>query len=122
MEWNNYNKDKWEVKGDEVMNPIELGKAISEYGIPIITAICLLLIVWLVKYLMKEQSKTNKDILSMFKVELKALHRGDQTNARLNRKSITMISALTEYLNRYFNGCADKVNFKKKVNKANGRK
>ncbi len=104
------------------MNPIELGKAIAEYGIPIVTGICLALIVWLVRYLIKEQSKTNKNILSMFKVELKALHKGDLTNARLNRRSITMIGALTEYLNRHFNGCADKVNFKKKVKKANGRK
>lgn len=99
------------------MNPIELGKAIAEYGIPIITAICLVLICWLVRYLIKEQSKTNKSILSMFQTELKALHKGDLTNARLNRKSITMIGALSEYLNRYFNGCADKVNFKRKVKK-----
>ena len=104
------------------MGVIELGKAISEYGIPIITAICLLLIVWLVKYLMKEQSKTNKSILSMFQIELKALHKDGLTNARLNRKSISMVATLTEYLNRHFNGNLDKVNFKKKVNKANGRK
>ena len=104
------------------MNPIELGKAIAEYGIPIITAICLILICWLVRYLIKEQSKTNKSILSMFKVELKALHNDGLKNARLNRKSITMMGALTEYLNRYFNGCADKVNFKKRVNKTDGQK
>ena len=103
------------------MNPIELGKAIADYGIPIITAICLILICWLVRYLIKEQSKTNKSILSMFQIELKALHKGDLTNARLNRKSITMIGALSEYLNRHFNGCSDKVNFKKKV-KTNGRR
>ena len=103
------------------MNPIELGKAIADYGIPIITAICLILICWLVRYLIKEQSRTNKSILSMFQIELKALHKGDLANARLNRKSITMIGALSEYLNRYFNGCADKINFKKK-DKANGRK
>lgn len=104
------------------MEGIEIGKAISEYGISIVTGICLVLIVWLVRYLIKEQSKTNKSILSMFKIELKALHKGDQTNARLTRKSITMIGALSEYLNRYFNGCADKVNFRKKVNKTNGQK
>ena len=104
------------------MEGIEIGKAISEYGISIVTGICLVLIVWLVRYLIKEQSKTNKSILSMFKVELKALHNDGLKNARLNRKSITMVGALTEYLNRYFNGCADKVNFKKKVNKKNGQK
>ena len=104
------------------MEGIEIGKAISEYGIAIVTGIFLALVCWLVRYLIKEQSKNMKEVLGMFKVELKALHKGDATNARLNRKSITMIGALTEYLNRHFNGCIDKVNFKKKDNKANGRK
>ena len=110
------------IKGDDIMNPIETGKAIDQYGIAIITGIFLVLICWLVRYLIKEQSKNNKTVLSMFKVELKALHKDGLTNAKLNRKSITMIGALTEYLNRHFNGCVDKVNFKKKDNKANGRK
>lgn len=104
------------------MEGIEIGKAISEYGIAIVTGIFLVLICWLVRYLIKEQSKNNKTVLGMFKVELKALHKDGLTNARLNRKSITMIGALTEYLNRYFNGCADKVNFRKKDHKTNGRK
>jgi len=104
------------------MGGIEIGKAIDQYGIAIMTGIFLVLICWLVRYLITEQSKNMKNILSMFKVELKALHKGDQTNARLNRKSITMIGALSEYLNRHFNGCADKVNFRKKVKKANGQK
>ena len=104
------------------MNPIEIGKAIDTYGIAIITGIFLGLICWLVRYLITEQSKNMKSILSMFKVELKALHKGDLANARLNRKSITMIGALSEYLNRYFNGCADKVNFKKKDKMTNEQK
>ena len=104
------------------MEAIELGKAISDYGIGIVTAICLVLIVWLVKYLMKEQSKTNKSILGMFQKELKSLHRDELTNARLNRKSISMLGTLTEYLNKYFNGNVNRVNFKKKVDKVNGRK
>jgi len=99
------------------MNPIEIGKAISEYGIAIITGIFLVLICWLVRHLINEQSKTNKDILGMFKVELKALHKDGLTNARLNRKSISMLGRLIEYFNKYFNGNADKVNFKKKVKK-----
>ena len=103
------------------MGAIELGKAISDYGIGIVTAICLLLIVWLVKHLMNEQSKTNKSILSMFKVELKALHKDGLKNARLNRKNISMVATLTEYLNRHFNGNMDRVNFNKK-DKKNGRK
>ena len=104
------------------MNPIELGKAISAYGVPIITGVLLMLIIYLMKYFMKEQSKTNKGILSMFQIELKALHKDGKTNARLNRKSIRMIGTLSEYLNKYFNGSAEKINFRKKVNKDDGRK
>jgi len=104
------------------MEGIELGKAISEYGIGIVTGIFLVLICWLVRYLIKEQSKNNKEILGLFKVELKALHSDGLKNARLNRKSISMLVTLTEYLNRHFNGNFDKVNFKKKVKKANGQK
>ena len=98
------------------MEGIEIGKAISDYGIAIITGIFLVLVCWLIRYLIKEQSKNMKDILSMFKVELKSLHKDGLKNASLNRKSITMIGSLSEYLNRHFNGCADKVNFKKGVN------
>jgi len=115
------------------MGPIEIGKAIDTYGIAIITAIFLALIVWLVRHLIIGQDKTMKDIINMSKVEMKAIgdtmekmqktiQKGYSTNSRLNRKSITMISALTEYLNAHFNGCVDKVNFKKKVKKANGQK
>ncbi len=101
---------------------IEIGKAIVDHGIAIITGICLALIVWLVRRLVNEQSNTNKSILGMFKKELKDLHKDGQKNARLNRKSITMITALSEYLNSHFNNCVEKVNCKKKDNKANGQK
>ncbi len=108
------------------MPGIEIGKAISEHGINIVTGIFLVLVCWLVRYLVKEQSKNMKEILSMSKVELKglqkAIQKGNATNARLNRKSISMVGALSEYLNRHFNGCADKVNFKGKVKKKNGQK
>ncbi|MBA7534062.1 hypothetical protein ES705_26308 [subsurface metagenome] len=52
---------------------IEIGKAISDYGIAIVTGIFLVLICWLVRYLITEQSKNMKSILSMFKVESKTL-------------------------------------------------
>ena len=115
------------------MGAIEIGKAIDTYGIAIITGILLALIVWLVRHLIVGQDKTMKDIISMSKIEMKAIgdtmekmqktiQKGYSTNSRLNRKSITMIGALSEYLNIHFNGCADKVNFRKKVNKSNGQK
>jgi len=96
------------------MEGIEIGKAISDYGIAIITGIFSVLVCWLIRYLIKEQSKNMKDVLSMFKVELKALHKDGLKNASLNRRSITMIGTLSEYLNHHFNGNIDKVNFKKK--------
>jgi len=100
------------------MEVIEIGKAMSDYGIAIVvTAVFSVLIFWLVKRLINEQSTTNKNILNMFKVELKALHQDGLKNAKLNRKSINMIGTLTEYLNRHFNGCNDKINSKKKVKK-----
>ena len=39
------------------MNPIELGKAIADVGIPVITAVMLILAVGLVWYLIKRQTK-----------------------------------------------------------------
>ena len=96
------------------MEGIEIGKAISDYGIAIITGIFLVLVCWLVRYLIKEQSKNMKTVLDLFKVELKALHKDGLKNASLNRRSITMIGTLSEYLNKHFNGYTDKVNFKKK--------
>jgi hypothetical protein len=98
------------------MEGIEIGKAISEYGIAIVTGIFLVLVCWLVRYLIKEQSKNMKTVLDMFKVELKALHKDGLKNASLNRRSITMIGTLSEYLNKHFNGCTDKLNPKKKIN------
>jgi hypothetical protein len=98
------------------MEGIELGKAIAEYGIPIITGIFLVLVCWLVKYLITQQTKDRNTFMNMFQNELKTLHKDSLLNAKLNRKSISMLGNLTEYLNRHFNGCADKVNFKKKTN------
>ena len=39
------------------MNPIDLGKAIADVGIPVITAVMLILVVGLVWYLIKRQTK-----------------------------------------------------------------
>lgn len=103
------------------MNEIMV-KAWSDYGAIGIAFILVGLCVWLIKYFAKEQSKHMGIVLGMVKKELKDLHNDGLKNARLNRKSITMVGALTEYLNRHFNGCVDKVNFKKGIDKSNGRK
>jgi len=94
------------------MNPIDLGKAISEHGIPIITAVMLILVVGLVWYLIKRQVKReekfdiertkreerhdkqqdedrkfNRDIITN---ELQSLHKDNTKNAELNAKSIDL--------------------------------
>ena len=102
------------------MEAIELGKAIAEYGVPIITGILLVLIVWLVKHFVMQQDNTMKEVINMSKVEMKAIgttmekmqktiQKGNSTNARLNRKSIFMISNLAEYMNKHLNSNGDKV-------------
>ena len=94
------------------MNPIELGKAIAEHGIPIITAVMLILVVGLVWYLIKRQSKReekfdieriqreerhdkqqdedrkfNRDIITN---GLKGLHEMSLKNTELNFQGITL--------------------------------
>jgi len=94
------------------MNPIDLGTAISEHGIPIITAVMLILVVGLVWFLIKRQVKReekfdiervkreerhdkqqdddrkfNRDIITN---ELQSLHKDNAKNAELNAKSIDL--------------------------------
>jgi len=96
--------------------------AVSKYGAIAISGVLVALTVWLIKYLIK-------NFMEILKGDLKELHKDSLLNAKLNRKSINMqkilttqFIVLTEYLNRHFNGNLDKVDFKKKVSKANGRK
>jgi len=84
------------------MNPIELGKAISEYGTPIITAVMLILVVGLVWYLIKRQTKRedkHDDIQKEDRLfyrnlvtnDMKDLHKDSLKNAELNQKSIDIL-------------------------------
>ena len=116
MERNNCNKDKWEVRGDEVMNETMV-KVMSDYGAIAIAMILVGLCIWLIKYFVRQQTKDREGIMGLLQNELKSLHKDNLTNARLNRKSVSMLGRLTEYFNKYFNGNTDKVNFKKKVKK-----
>lgn len=61
------------------MNPIELGKAIAEVGIPIITAIMLILVVGLVWYLIRRQTK-REDKHDVIQKEERLFYRGLVTN------------------------------------------
>ena len=98
-----------------------ISNLINNYGKLGVQGVLVILVAWLVWYLIR-------NIMGMFKNELKELHKDGMMNAQLNRRSIkmqkkliTQFTALTEYLNTHFNGCVDRVNFKKKE-KANGRK
>jgi cbb3-type cytochrome oxidase subunit 3 len=112
------------------MNPIELGKAIAEDGIAIITAVMLILVVGLVWYLIRrqakredrqdkertkrqdkrdEEQKEERDYSrGLIKEELGRLHHDSIENAKLNRKSIALqksfgnktISALSDLCNK----------------------
>jgi len=63
------------------MNPIELGKAISEYGTPIITAVMLILVVGLVWYLIKRQTK-REDKHDEERIKIQEKHDKDQKEER----------------------------------------
>ena len=123
------------------MGEIQVIEAMSKYGVAIVvSAILLVLAIWLIKHYVSQQTEDRKvfvkqqeedraTIMGLFQNELKDLHKDSLLNAKLNRRSVNMLgtltnrfTSLTEYLNRHFNGNFDKVNFKKKDNKANGRK
>ena len=63
------------------MNPIELGKAIAEVGIPIITAVMLILVVGLVWYLIKRQTK-REDKHDAIRLKKEEKHDKDQKEER----------------------------------------
>ena len=63
------------------MNPIELGKAIADVGIPIITAVMLILVVGLVWYLIKRQTK-REDKHDEERVKLQEKYDKDQKEER----------------------------------------
>ena len=76
--------------------------------------------IWYLKYQTKRQAERedkhdkiqeedrtfNRNLVTNY---LEGLHRDNIKNARLNRKSVRMLSALAEYLNRHFNGIKMKV-------------
>jgi len=84
------------------MNPIELGKAISDTGVPVITAVMLILVVGLVWYLIKRQAKRedkHDDIQkeerlfyrNLVSNDMKDLHKDSLKNAELNQESIDIL-------------------------------
>ena len=84
------------------MNPIELGKAIADVGVPVITAVMLILVVGLIWHLIKQQTKRedkNDKIQEQERLfygtlvnnDLKSLHNDNVKNAELNNQSIVLI-------------------------------
>ena len=109
------------------MEGIIIGKAISDYGIVIITAILLVLAIWLIKHyvnqqtedrktFVNQQTEDRKTLMGILQNELKLLHKDNITNAKLNRQSISMLGRLTEYFNRNFNGSNNRLKLKKRTN------
>ncbi len=107
-------------------------EAVNKYMAIGIGAVLVACAIWLIKYYVNQQTEDRKvfvkqqeedraTIMGLFQNELKDLHKDSLLNAKLNRKSLTMLgtlinrfTALTEYLNKYFNGCIDKVDYEKK--------
>jgi len=94
------------------MNPIELGKAISEVGIPIITAVMLILVVGLVWYLIKRQTKREDkhDVIqkeervfyrNLVTNDMKELHKDDAKNVELNNQTIQLQKDLSNELKEH---------------------
>ena len=118
------------------MGEIQVIEAMDKQGVALVVcAVFLVLAIWLIRHYVNQQTEDRKvfvkqqeedrsTIMGLFQNELKDLHKDSSINAKLNRKSITMLgtltnrfTSLTEYLNHHFNGCVDKVNYKKKVKK-----
>jgi len=73
------------------MEPISLGKAIAENGVPIITAMVMILVCWLVKHMVNEQSEDREYYRGIVTHELKDLSNSSVKNAELNNRSITIL-------------------------------
>ena len=83
------------------MNPIELGKAIADVGVPVITAVMLILVVGLVWYLIKRQTKREDkhDVIqkeerlfyrTLVTNDMKELHQDSVKNAELNVQGLAL--------------------------------
>lgn len=72
------------------MNPIEIGKAINDYGIAMVLAIVLILVVWLVRYLVKQQTEDRLYYRKLVTNDMKGLHQDNVKNAELNKKSLIL--------------------------------
>ena len=74
------------------MNPIDVGIAIDDYGIAIVTAIVLILLVWLVKVLVKNIISQQKEERAYYRKvltnDLSEIHKDNTRNVELNNQSI----------------------------------
>jgi hypothetical protein len=109
------------------MNPIELGKAIAEDGIAIITAVMLILVVGLVWYLIKRQTKREDkhDVIqaeerlfyrNLVTNDMKELHKDSVKNADLNNQSMVLLKDIGENQTKLCNlikGVDKKINGRK---------
>ena len=83
------------------MNPIEIGMAIDNYGIAIVTAIILILVVWLVRYLVKQQTDDRVYYRKLVTNDMKALHADSTKNAELNNQTIVLQKDMIKQLEEH---------------------
>ena len=79
------------------MNPVDLGKAIAEYGTPIITAMVMILVCWLVKHMVKEQTEDREYYRGIVTNELKGLANASIKNAELNNIGNQLLKDHSKY-------------------------
>ena len=90
------------------MNPIEIGKAINDYGIAMVLAIVLILVVWLVRYLVKQQTDDRVYYRELVTNDMKGLHKDNVKNADLNNQTIVLQKDMMKQLEEH-NGFTKKL-------------
>lgn len=72
------------------MNPIEIGQAIDNYGIAMVMAIILPLVVWLVRYFVKQSNEDRLHYRKLVTEDMQKLHADSLENANLNKQTIIL--------------------------------
>lgn len=83
------------------MNPIEIGQAIDNYGIAMVTAIILTLVVWLVRYFVKQSNEDRLYYRGVITTDLVKLHKSDEKNANLNNQTIILQKDMAKELEEH---------------------
>lgn len=83
------------------MNPIEIGKAIADYGVPIITGIFLVLFCRLVMYFVAQQTEDRTYYRHLVTNDMKDLHHDSVENAKLNNQTIILQKDMAKEMEKH---------------------